>query len=851
MKYIFRHNPLRESGFSLAWALLIGAALCVSLAISYGESGVASSGQATAAGIGARHPVGIPVAQTVAESNHDESAMSSMSGMGQEGHPAGSMEPIVLRSTADRVEAFTSPLAAPPVLTGTNITLVAQEADAQILPGAPTRMWTYGGTFPGPTIRRNSGEATYVTLVNSLPITAGSVTLHNHGGHSSPENDGQADTLLVAPGASRVYTYTNLEDGGNERGTLQFYHDHVMDVTARNLWMGMAGLFILDDPADPQTLPSGAYDVPLAIMDRAFDSNNQLIYQFSPGGVVGDTILVNGVVQPYFEVADRKYRFRILNAANFSQYDLELSTGQTMLQIGTESGLLPAPVPRQRILLGPAERADVVIDFAGQLGQNIVLNNLAGGGSTAQIIQFRVTRDETDGSTVPPALRSLPVMGTPVLTRTFEYGRTEGHWTINGLRYDPNRIDAYPVLGSTEKWILRNLDQSPHVFHLHDVDQVLVSRNGNPPSPYELFKESWNISGGQTIEVLIKFSDNLGKYVSHCHLVEHEDDGMMMQFEVVTTAITPSPTPTGPTATPTRTLTPTRTPTTVCTPTTVGVTIGDNFFSPQNSSVYVGTTVRWTNVGRRQHSSTSTTGQWDSGLLSEGQTFNYTFNSVGTFSYFCTEHGGMTGTITVVAGCAPTNTPSPGPTFTRTNTPASPHTPSVTPTFTRTNTPTNTRTSTATSTLTPAGIIVGHVMWQGISQPDTRNQGITGTLTLCVGGVPQSYPVTTDAGGYFTVTTGLPDGGYNWRVKGQMNLANVGTLNLSGSFANVEMALLRAGDSDNSNVVNSTDFNILRATFGTGNDLRADFNKDGVVNSVDFSMLRGNFGQAGGTLGCP
>jgi plastocyanin len=441
-----------------------------------------------------------------------------------------------------------------------------------------------------------------------------------------------------------------------------------------------------------------------------------------------------------------------------------------------------------------------------------------------------------------------------VLTRTFEYGRTGGHWTINGLRYDPNRMDAYPVLGTTEKWILRNLDSSPHIIHVHDVDQQLVSRNGNPPPPYELMKESWNISGGQTIEVLVKFTGYLGKYVFHCHLVEHEDDGMMMQLEVVATAITPSPTPTGPTTTPTRTLTPTRTPTAVCTPVTAGVTIGDNFFSPQNSTVYVGTTVHWTNTGRRQHSTTSTTGAWDSGLLSEGQAFDFTFNSVGTFPYFCTEHGGMTGNITVTAGCAPTSTPTIGPTFTRTSTPT------ITPTFTRTYTPTGTATATTTATTiatpTTVGRIVAHVTWQGISQPDSRNAGMTATLTLCVDGAGQVYSITTDANGTFTVTTGLPDGTYNWLVKGPMNLANSGTLNLLESLADVEMGLLRAGDSNNDNIVGSTDFSMLRAAFGKqlgdpGYDGRADFNRDDTIGSIDFNMLRGNFGQGGATLLCP
>ena len=174
-------------------------------------------------------------------------------------------------------------------------------------------MWTYGGTYPGLTIRRPTGQTTNVTFSNNLDPAVGALTVHNHGNHSSPENDGRPNEFLIETGESRTYTYTGLEDGVNERGTMHFYHDHLMDVTGRNVWMGLAGLYIIDDPADPATLPSGDFDVPLGIADRQFDANNQIPYVFNPDGVTGDKILINGVYQPYLDVGDRKYRLRILN----------------------------------------------------------------------------------------------------------------------------------------------------------------------------------------------------------------------------------------------------------------------------------------------------------------------------------------------------------------------------------------------------------------------------------------------------------------------------------------------------------------------------------------------------------
>jgi len=236
------------------------------------------------------------------------------------------------------------------------------------------------------------------------------MTVHNHGNHSTADNDGQPETLLIPTGGSRTYTYDGLEEGTNQRGKMQFLHDHRMDVTGRNVWLGLTSLYIVDDPADPQTLPSGVFDLPLAIADRQFDINNQIPYVFDPNGVTGDKFLINGVYQPYLEVGDRKYRFRILNASNARIYLLELSNDDSFTQIGTESGLLPAPVTRSSIPIGPAERVDVVVDFAGELGQNIYLMDTVTG---TQLLEFRVTQHMIDDSTIPAALRPVPDIGEP------------------------------------------------------------------------------------------------------------------------------------------------------------------------------------------------------------------------------------------------------------------------------------------------------------------------------------------------------------------------------------------------------------------------------------------------------
>jgi FtsP/CotA-like multicopper oxidase with cupredoxin domain len=432
---------------------------------------------------------------------------------------------------------FTRPLRIPQVLTGADITLTAKVAQVQILPGAKTSMWTYNGMFPGPTIRRPTGTTTKVTLVNALPAAAGELTLHNHGNHSSSADDGQPADFLAAPaGGSVAYTYTGLEAGGPERGAFQWYHDHRMNTTGRNLWMGLAGMYIIDDPSEPQTLPKGEFDVPLMITDRTFDAFNRLAYRLTPSGATGNHVLVNGVPQPYFNVGDRRYRIRILNASNARAYEFGLSNGQAFLQIGTESGLLPKPVRRTRVVLGPAERAELVIDFAGRLGKRLVLRDFAATGAASQVMEFRVVRDLTETSSVPASLRALPTLEPDSgVTRTFRFGRPKfgGAWTINGQVYNHHRIDAEPTVGSTETWVLENDDGAAHFVHIHGADQILVSRNGKPPAAYERIKETWSLKAGERLVLRVRFSDHVGPFVFHCHVLEHEDLGMMANFEVL------------------------------------------------------------------------------------------------------------------------------------------------------------------------------------------------------------------------------------------------------------------------------------------------------------------------------
>ncbi len=310
-------------------------------------------------------------------------------------------------------------------------------------------MWTYGGSFPGPTIRRPAGQRTEVTFHHELPRSVGELTVHLHGGHNRTQFDGQpggltpsharsfycdiprglsprqsGNDLLLEPGGKRTYVYDLIEDGRPERAAFQWYHDHRLDHTARNVWHGLAGMWIVDDEFEGSLpLPRGERDLPLMIADRSFDRHNQLTDPFTnrrppDDGINARSVLVNGAYMPHHRVTAQRYRLRILNVSQFRPYNLYLSNGAPMIQIGTDSGLMPKPVRRSEIMLGPGERVEVVVDFAAAAGERVELrsgprhgarNPLGTHPYIGALMQFRVDSQRLpDRTRVPRKLRPLP-----------------------------------------------------------------------------------------------------------------------------------------------------------------------------------------------------------------------------------------------------------------------------------------------------------------------------------------------------------------------------------------------------------------------------------------------------------
>ncbi len=414
--------------------------------------------------------------------------------------------------------------------------VVQRRARREILPGLKTTVWGYNGAFPGPTIRARRGRRVVVRHANRLDVPT---VVHLHGGRTPSEHDG-FPMDLIRPGRSRTYVYPN-----EQRPATLWYHDHAMDRTGPNVWMGLAGMYILEDELEDRLpLPKGEHDVPLIIQGRKFGPDGELVYSTdNHDGAPADTVLVNGAPWPRMEVARRKYRFRILNACNANILKLALSTDEPFVQIGTDGGLLPAPVRIREIPLAEAERVEVVIDFAEYpIGTKVVLQDLKQSiGGQRDLMRFDVAREARDDSLVPGRLREVEPIpeGEAVRTRQFAFDQriafksltnVDRQMTIDNKPFDPDRVDADPRLGDVEIWKFQGGDD--HTAHVHLVQFQVVSRNGQPPGEHERgWKDTVQLGG--EVSVIARFEGYRGKYVLHCHNLEHEDHYMMARFDVV------------------------------------------------------------------------------------------------------------------------------------------------------------------------------------------------------------------------------------------------------------------------------------------------------------------------------
>jgi spore coat protein A, manganese oxidase len=448
-----------------------------------------------------------------------------------------------------------------------------------------TRFWSFGRLGPGPTFEARAGEPLLVEWVNALPNQhflpidrtihgaeadkpAVRMVVHLHGAKTAPESDGYPEDWIV-PGKSLLYYYPNQQDAA-----MLWYHDHALGINRLNVYAGLLGaFFIRDSVEDALNLPKDKYELPLVLYDRLLTREGQLLYPTSldPQApwvpeVFGNAILVNGKLFPYAEVEPRRYRLRVLNGSNARTYHLAFATNSganqsndvPFHQIGTDQGLLSAPVPLTQLEISPGERADLILDFSEHRGTEVILKSDA-----FVIMQFRVSpRKALETSSLPLALR--PVERIPesqaVQTRLLtldEYVNKAGnsamlllnasHWSMP--------ITEKPVLGSTEIWTFINPTNDTHPIHLHLVRFQILDRRAyepwqfqskrqlhflgppQPPNPGEAgWKDTVRAYSHMVTRIIVPFSGFTGRYVWHCHILEHEDNEMMRPYEVIPAA---------------------------------------------------------------------------------------------------------------------------------------------------------------------------------------------------------------------------------------------------------------------------------------------------------------------------
>lgn len=426
--------------------------------------------------------------------------------------------------------------------------LILQTGEREFHSGKPTRTWGINGPHLGPTLRVRTGEWVSIAVRNSVDETT---TLHWHGMDVPAAMDG-GPHQAIEPGM----TWTPHWTVTNEAATL-WYHPHLMGRTATHVYKGLTGLFLIDDArSDRLAIPKsyGIDDIPVIVQDRSFDADGQFVYDPGLDGFFGNTILVNGTPDAFVELASGRVRLRLLNASNARRYDFAFSDGRSFTQIASDGGFLPAPVEQRNLTLAPGERAEILIDLAERDTVRLVSKAIArdGGLFIATMLRlFRVNRDEgqmfdilelratttgTSSAQLPTALNEIARLNEQDAVRTRRFVLDESH-TINDLRMDHARIDEVVKSGSTEIWEIEGDWIRAHPFHIHAVQFQVLSRDGvAPPAHEEGWKDTIIVGRDEIVRLIMRFpeyDDPDTPYMYHCHLLEHEDGGMMGQFLIV------------------------------------------------------------------------------------------------------------------------------------------------------------------------------------------------------------------------------------------------------------------------------------------------------------------------------
>jgi FtsP/CotA-like multicopper oxidase with cupredoxin domain len=450
--------------------------------------------------------------------------------------------------------------------------------------GAGSLAWMFNGATPGETLVARYGEPVFVRRYNDLPMTENAkipfglpyTTIHLHNAHTASESDGYPEDFAW-PGQFWDYHHAMMyaRNDPNEALASLWYHDHMLDFTATNVYAGLSAMAIFYDDIDsgdendsnpdalrlPGNLQFGSdgqgnpygYDISLILHDVRFDEQGNPTYNlFDTDGHLGDIITVNRKVQPFLNVEPRKYRFRIYDGGPSRFYELALSDNSQMYAIANDGNLLEEPVEVTSIVLGPANRHDVIIDFSrysvgGTVDLLNVMEQINGQGPTGcrlegpdrmPVMQFRIVDLKgRDNSVIPDFMRKLPDinLNEVVAEREWIFDHDMGLWTVNREFMDPTKISAAPRQGTAEIWTFRNAGTSwAHPVHVHFEEFQVLEWNGKPPTGVlRSRKDVATLGPGDVAKVFYRFDDFHGRYVIHCHNNVHEDNAMMARWDII------------------------------------------------------------------------------------------------------------------------------------------------------------------------------------------------------------------------------------------------------------------------------------------------------------------------------
>ncbi len=419
-----------------------------------------------------------------------------------------------------------------------------QSGSSQFFSGVSTPTWGINAPYLGPTLRLRRGEEVAIRWFNRLKEAT---TMHGHGMHLPAVMDGNIHQV-IEPGKSWVARYKV-----NQKACTNWYHPHMMGRTAEHVIRGLGGVIIIDDEeslAHPLPKRYGIDDIPLVVQDRLFTRDGNFAYPRNMmtvmHGFFGNTLLVNGTVGPYFEAEAGLLRLRLLNASNARVYRFAMSDRSSMKLIAGDNSFLERPVDVDEILLSPAERAEVVLDLRNREGETLYLIDR---NSKASILQIRINKEQSAISSIPKRLTTLDSLkdAYPVRSRSFVLSaQGPGRLLINNRAMDPKRIDIEVPLGEYEIWTIKNggmgmggMMGMNHNFHMHATHFRVISRNGDPNAVRvweRAYKDTVFLAPGDEVKLLVRHSDYAdanNPYMYHCHILEHEDAGMMGQFTVV------------------------------------------------------------------------------------------------------------------------------------------------------------------------------------------------------------------------------------------------------------------------------------------------------------------------------